>query len=61
MCWVIILLVVILLFWFFRHSCESYGRGGPLGDFLLTEGPPIWGTRDVPTGEGGFVYEDALP
>ena len=54
----VVLVVVLLLFTWSVKSGEKFGRGAPLGDFLLTEGDMPW---DVPTGEGGYVYEDALP
>lgn len=55
--WCLILVIIIVFLLFYRK--EYYGRGGPLGDFLLTEGPLE--PPDVLAGEGGYVYEDELP
>ena len=49
----VIALVIILLFIILR-SRETFGRGGPMFDFLPTVG-------EIPTGEGGYVDEEAIP
>lgn len=56
MCFLAVVVVLILLFiaWSCLRKPESFGRGGPMFDFLPTVG-------EVPTGEGGYVDEEAIP
>ncbi len=56
MCILVIVFLLILLYivWSCLSEGEKFGRGGPVLDFLPTVG-------EIPTGEGGFVDEAAIP
>lgn len=54
MCLLLLVVIILVIIAFGYTSEEKYGRGGPLFDFLPTVG-------EIPTGEGGYVDEAAIP